>query len=209
MSKQQTWVYGTEQYEKAKGCPEHKKRKYNPFLRKSGSLCKGCIVRIHDDAVLVYCHGNFSFSAFLALFFFRIWNDAISRLKKLAMNLFSRKIFFYAFLFYLEVIFKDWTSMTSLVAFSNFNQLAKYVPPIYLGMYLDKKSFFQKAQIKVHGIILVSLSRNLHKVIWLQEGCSTKVSYWIYVAFISDQATAFADDEWPKAERSKIQCTTD
>ena len=141
MSKQQTWVYGTEQYEKAKGCPEHKKRKYNPFLRKSGSLCKDCIVRIHDDAVLVYCHGNFSFSAFLALFF-RIWNDAISRLKKLAMNLFSRKIFFYAFLFYLETIFKNWTSMTSLVAFSNFNQLAKYVQP--RGLWIWTKFIFWK-----------------------------------------------------------------
>ena len=207
MSKQQTWVYGTEQYEKAKGCPEHKKRKYNPFLRKSRSLCKGCIVRIHDDAVLVYCHGNFSFSAFLALFFSNLERRNFPFKKIGNESVFAENIF-YAFLFYLETIFKNWTSMTSLVAFSNFNQLAKYVQSRYLGIWTIIHLFW-KAQIKVHGKIVVSLSRNLHKVIWLQEGCSTKVSYWIYVAFISDQATAFADDEWPKAERSKIQCTTD
>ena len=49
-------------------------------------------------------------------------------------SVFAENIF-YAFLFYLETIFKNWTSMTSLVAFSNFNQLAKYVQSRYLGIW--------------------------------------------------------------------------
>ena len=132
MSKQQTWVYGTEQYEKAKGCPEHKKRKYNPFLRKSGSLCKGCV---SFQSMMMQC-------LFIVMETFRfqpLWPYFFKRrnfpFKKIGNESVFAENIFYAFLFYLETIFKNWTSMTSLVAFSNFNQLAKYIQSSYLGIW--------------------------------------------------------------------------